>query len=109
MPTTMQISGARRSSKRKGPIGLAKSYQLTEITPAFLAYVSVVVRILVYNLCVVSRLFGPQVRFSLSSEDTFNDTGSGFNYIQFYNQIREYLESPKFKPAASTLMAWWNQ
>jgi hypothetical protein len=41
---TVQVSGACGSSKRRGPIGIAKSYQLTEVTPAFLAYVAVVVR-----------------------------------------------------------------
>jgi hypothetical protein len=33
-----------RGHRRSGPIGIAKSYDLKEVTPAFLAYVAVVVR-----------------------------------------------------------------
>lgn len=87
-----QVSGARgHTSKRRGPIGIAKTYQLTEVTAPFIAYVAVV------------------VRHSITSDEVFSDTCSGFNYVEFYDQIREFLESPKFERFAAALIEWWNE
>lgn len=58
----MQVSGARRTGKKKGTIGLAKSYQLSEITPAFLAYVAVVVCLdfaLLFVILILNSSSGP--------------------------------------------------
>ncbi|QRW24743.1 hypothetical protein RhiXN_11655 [Rhizoctonia solani] len=76
---------------KQGRKGIAHKYQLVVITPALLAYAAVV------------------LRFSLSSETHFNDTGGTFNYIDFYNQIRRYLESPKYQKTNKILLAWWNK
>ncbi|KAG9076291.1 hypothetical protein FRC06_009585 [Ceratobasidium sp. 370] len=65
-----------RGHRRRGPIGIAKSYDLTAVTPAFLAYVAVV------------------LRHALTADETFGDSCGGFNYIDFYEQIRDYLERP---------------
>ncbi|CAE6371124.1 unnamed protein product [Rhizoctonia solani] len=79
------------NAAKQGRKGIAHKYQLGVITPAFLAYAAVV------------------LRFSLSSEAHFNDTGGTFNYVDFYNQIRCYLESPKYEKTNKILLAWWNK
>lgn len=90
--TTTRVGGARgHSIKRRGTIGIAKSYQLTEVTAPFIAYVAVV------------------VRHSLTSDEVFSDTCSGFNYVEFYDQIREFLESPRFEQISAALIEWWNE
>ncbi|KAG9089393.1 hypothetical protein FRC06_001568 [Ceratobasidium sp. 370] len=90
MPSTVQTSGAR-GQKRRGPIGLAKTYQLTEVTPGFIAYVA----------CIT--------RHALTSEDLFTESCAGFSYVDFYNEIREFLEDPKFAHWTRGLMDRWNK
>ncbi|KAB5588005.1 hypothetical protein CTheo_8553 [Ceratobasidium theobromae] len=70
--------------------GIGAKYQLTQVTPAFLAYIAVL------------------VRFTLSSEDTFSDDGGTFNYIDFYSQLRNFLERPQFNRCTKVLLEWWN-
>ncbi|KAF8672245.1 hypothetical protein RHS04_07821 [Rhizoctonia solani] len=91
-PSTNQVSGARGSTfkRSKGMIGLAKSYNLTWVTPAFIAYIAVV------------------VRHSLTTDATFSEICGGFNYGIYYNKIREYLEAPQFAGRAKVLLDWWN-
>ncbi|KAF8684064.1 hypothetical protein RHS04_01570 [Rhizoctonia solani] len=90
--STTQVSGARGCSfkRSKGSIGLAKAYNLTKVTPAFIAYVAVV------------------VRHSLTTETYFSEICGGFNYGDYYNQIREFLEAPKFASRSKVLLEWWN-
>ncbi|KDN34784.1 hypothetical protein RSAG8_12157, partial [Rhizoctonia solani AG-8 WAC10335] len=85
-------SDSRRQVRKDVSIkGIVHKYQLGVITPVFLAYAAAV------------------LRFSLSSEAHFNDTGGTFNYIDFYNQIRCYLESPKYEKTNKILLAWRNK
>ncbi|CCO34067.1 hypothetical protein RSOLAG1IB_09363 [Rhizoctonia solani AG-1 IB] len=81
----------RPGAVRRGRKGIAAKYQLTHITPQFLAYVAVV------------------TRFAVSAEEVFSDDGGVFNYIDFYDQVREYLEAPRFQVQAQVLIAWWNR
>ncbi|KEP45216.1 hypothetical protein V565_301380, partial [Rhizoctonia solani 123E] len=80
----------RPGAVRRGRKGVAAKYQLTHITPRFLAYVAVV------------------TRFAVSAKETFSDNSGSFNYIDFYNQVCEYLEAPWFQAQAQVLIAWWN-
>ncbi|GAB1526439.1 hypothetical protein RhiTH_009606 [Rhizoctonia solani] len=79
--STTQISGAR----------LAKVYNLTKVTPAFIAYVAVV------------------VHHALTTEAIFSEICGGFNYGVYYNQIRTFLEAPRFASRAKVLLDWWNK
>ncbi|CAE6538192.1 unnamed protein product [Rhizoctonia solani] len=81
----------RPGNVRRGRKGIAAKYQLTHITPRFLAYVAVV------------------TRFAVSAEEVFSDDGGIFNYIDFYDQVCEYLEAPRFQAQAQVLVAWWNR
>ncbi|KAG9120844.1 hypothetical protein FRC07_003498 [Ceratobasidium sp. 392] len=84
--------GARgRSSRHRGLIGIAKAYNITEVTPAFIAYV-----------CVVTR-------HSLTSDEQFAEVCSGFNYVEFYNQVRGFLEKPQYERWSRELINWWNE
>ncbi|CEL56595.1 hypothetical protein RSOLAG1IB_11956 [Rhizoctonia solani AG-1 IB] len=92
--STTQVSGARGSSfnrSRGGIIGIAKAYNLTKITPAFIAYVAVV------------------VHHALTTEDKFSEICGGFNYGVYYVEIRTFLESQKFASRAKVLVDWWNK
>ncbi|QRW23096.1 hypothetical protein RhiXN_08132 [Rhizoctonia solani] len=92
--STTQISGARGCSfkrSRGGIIGLAKVYNLTKVTPAFIAYVAVV------------------VHHALTTEAIFSEICGGFNYGVYYNQIRTFLEAPRFASRAKVLLDWWNK
>ncbi|KAG9121759.1 hypothetical protein FRC07_002154 [Ceratobasidium sp. 392] len=82
--------GHRRAAKSRGPIGLAKRYDMTEVTIPFIAYVTVV------------------VRHSLTSDKEYSDDASGFDYELFYNEIREYLEDPKHTRVAALVIKLWN-
>ncbi|KAG9095006.1 hypothetical protein FRC06_010237 [Ceratobasidium sp. 370] len=84
-------STSARGNRRRGTIGLAKSYQLTAVTTAFIAYVAVV------------------VRHALTSDEFFSENCGGFDYIEFYTQIREYLEAPKYRRRSAELLKWWNE
>ncbi|KAG9073540.1 hypothetical protein FS749_015027 [Ceratobasidium sp. UAMH 11750] len=90
IPGTGNSTGTR-GKRRRGTIGLAKSYQLTEVTPAFIAYVAVV------------------VRHALTSDEFFSENCGGFDYIEFYTEIREYLEAPKYRRRSAELLKWWNE
>ncbi|KAB5589709.1 hypothetical protein CTheo_6846 [Ceratobasidium theobromae] len=51
-----------------------------------------------------------QVRFALSSEDTFSDDDGGtFNYTDFYAQFCKFLETPKYRSCTKRLLEWWNK
>ncbi|KAJ1300840.1 hypothetical protein OPQ81_002480 [Rhizoctonia solani] len=76
---------------RQGRRGIAAKYQLMHIMPQFLAYVAVV------------------TRFAVSAEEVFSDDGGVFNYIDFYDQVCEYLEAPRFQAQAQVLIAWCNR
>ncbi|CAE6445394.1 unnamed protein product [Rhizoctonia solani] len=76
--------------QRRGLIGLAKIYKLTEVTPAFIAYVAVV------------------TRHSLTSDGDFHEVCGGFDYVEFYNQVREFLEKPQYVQWSATLVQFWN-
>ncbi|KAG8704511.1 hypothetical protein FRC11_009823, partial [Ceratobasidium sp. 423] len=89
--SVLPSTSARPNAAKQGRKGIAHKYQLGVVTPSFLAYTAVV------------------LRFALSSETHFNDTGGTFNYIDFYNQIRCYLEAPKYQKTNKVLLAWWNK
>ncbi|GAB1526295.1 hypothetical protein RhiTH_009462 [Rhizoctonia solani] len=92
--STTQISGARGCSFKRlrgGIIGLAKVYNLTKVTPAFIAYVAVV------------------VHHALTTKAIFLEICGGFNYGVYYNQIRMFLEAPRFASRAKVLLDWWNK
>ncbi|KDN35425.1 hypothetical protein RSAG8_11602, partial [Rhizoctonia solani AG-8 WAC10335] len=81
----------RPGAVRRGRKGVGAKYQLTHITPRFLAYVAVV------------------TRFAVSAEEAFSDDGGIFNYVDFYEQVCEYFEAPRFQAQAQVLIAWWNR
>ncbi|KAG8704571.1 hypothetical protein FRC08_002167 [Ceratobasidium sp. 394] len=92
MPDTIQAAGgARGHTRRRGPIGLAKKYELTEVTPAFIAYVA----------CVT--------RHALTNEHTFSEVSDGFSYTKFYYQVRGVLEAPKYVRWTKGLVERWNE
>ncbi|KAG9081491.1 hypothetical protein FS749_007622 [Ceratobasidium sp. UAMH 11750] len=70
--------------------GIAKKYNIREVTPAFLVYVAVV------------------VRHALTSDKEYNDTSSGFNYPAFYDSLLNFLKNPKYKAVTKPLIKWWN-
>ncbi|CCO37719.1 hypothetical protein BN14_11878 [Rhizoctonia solani AG-1 IB] len=83
--------GARGSrSKRQNNKGLAKRYRINRVTTSFIAYVAV---------C---------VRYAVTSDTHFNETSDGFNYPDFYDAIKQYLEAPAFASRAASLINWWN-
>ncbi|KAG8726098.1 hypothetical protein FRC10_007461 [Ceratobasidium sp. 414] len=92
MPSTIQATGgAHGHIRRRGPIGIAKKYELTEVTPAFIAYVA----------CVT--------RHALTGEDQFGEVCAGFSYMRFYYLVREFLENPKYERWTAGLMNRWNE
>ncbi|KAF8749207.1 hypothetical protein RHS01_10264 [Rhizoctonia solani] len=109
--STTQVSGARGCSfkRSKGSIGLAKAYNLTKVTPAFIAYVAVVVRLTSIFWFAYSIALSFWIGASLSNNrDLFSEICGGFNYGDYYNQIREFLEAPKFASRSKVLLEWWN-
>ncbi|KAG8767989.1 hypothetical protein FRC12_005898 [Ceratobasidium sp. 428] len=80
-----------RGKRRKGIVGIAKAYQITEVTTAFIAYTAVV------------------VRHALTSDETFSELCGGFDYVEYYTQLREYMDHPRFKRRATVLLAYWNE
>jgi hypothetical protein len=100
--------GRRRMvSKRRGPIGLAKKYAVKEITAPFIAYVVVMVSIPIIADIMISH--GQQVRQALTSDETFQEVCSGFDYTVFYDEVRRFLEEPKYATVSKTLLEWWNR
>ncbi|QRV80199.1 hypothetical protein RhiJN_08214 [Ceratobasidium sp. AG-Ba] len=95
--TRLDVPGAAtahtgtRGKRRRGIIGIAKSYQIAEVTTAFIAYVAVV------------------VRHALTSDETFSENCGGFDYVEYYTQLREFLDAPRFKRRSALLLAWWNE
>ncbi|KAG8794784.1 hypothetical protein FRC12_021707 [Ceratobasidium sp. 428] len=89
--SVIPTASVRPNAVRRGRKGIAAKYQLTKITTAFLAYVAVL------------------TRFALSAEDTFSEDGGTFNYVAFYNELREFLEAAHFQSRAKVLIAWWNK
>ncbi|QRW20061.1 hypothetical protein RhiXN_09036 [Rhizoctonia solani] len=86
-----RVGSRGRSSHHRGLIGIAKSYSITEVNAAFIAYI-----------CVVTR-------HSLTSDEHFSEICAGFNYLEFYNQVREFLEDPKYRRWSKELVEWWNK
>ncbi|KAF8748109.1 hypothetical protein RHS01_11062 [Rhizoctonia solani] len=72
-------------------MSIAKAYNLTKITPAFIAYVAVV------------------VHHALTTEDKFLEICGRFNYGVYYVEICTFLESQKFASRAKVLVDWWNK
>ncbi|KAG9087930.1 hypothetical protein FRC06_002303, partial [Ceratobasidium sp. 370] len=92
MPSTIEASGgARGHIRRRGPIGIAKKYELTQVTPGFIAYVA----------CIT--------RHALTAEDQFSEVCGGFSYIRFYYLVREFLENPKYERWTTALIERWNE
>ncbi|KAG8685544.1 hypothetical protein FRC09_014681 [Ceratobasidium sp. 395] len=89
--SVIPTASVRPNAVRRGRKGIAAKYQLTKVTTGFLAYVAVL------------------TRFALSAEETFSDDGGTFNYIAFYNQLRQFLEAPKYQSRAKALIDWWNK
>ncbi|KAG9118758.1 hypothetical protein FRC07_006564 [Ceratobasidium sp. 392] len=89
--SVLPSTSVRPGAPKRGRKGVATKYHMTKVTPAFLAYVAVI------------------LRFALSSEETFNEDGGTFDYTEFYSQLCEYLESPKFRTKTDTLIDWWNR
>ncbi|KAG8730621.1 hypothetical protein FRC12_020156 [Ceratobasidium sp. 428] len=89
--SVLPSTSVRSGTVRRGRKGVGHKYQMKAVTPAFLAYVAVI------------------LRFALSSEEIFSDDGGTFNYIEFYKQLRQYLEAPKYQNTVKPLLAWWNK
>jgi hypothetical protein len=53
-------------------------------------------------------LFLVQVRHALTSDKEYSDDGSGFDYVLFYNEVREFLEDPKHSPVVKLVLKYWN-
>ncbi|CAE6528442.1 unnamed protein product [Rhizoctonia solani] len=88
----LRISGARgRRSARRAAKGLAKRYQIGQVTTAFVAYVVV---------C---------VRHTLTDDSDFHQVVNGYNYATLYDNIKTYLEAPSFASRAKVLLNYWNQ
>ncbi|CAE6472108.1 unnamed protein product, partial [Rhizoctonia solani] len=49
------------------------------------------------------------VQYALTSDTHFDETCGGFNYLEFYDVIKQYLEAPAFASHAVSLINWWNQ
>ncbi|KAG9083108.1 hypothetical protein FRC06_004694 [Ceratobasidium sp. 370] len=81
----------RPGAPRQGRKGIGSKYELNQVTTGFVAYVAVI------------------LRFALSAEEIFSDDGGSFNYVQFYTELRDYLERPKFKSRANALITHWNK
>ncbi|KAG9082805.1 hypothetical protein FRC06_004854 [Ceratobasidium sp. 370] len=81
----------RPGAPRRGRKGIGSKYELNRVTTGFIAYMAVV------------------LRFALSAEEIFSDDGGSFNYVQFYTELRDYLERPKFKSRADALITHWNK
>ncbi|KAG9089569.1 hypothetical protein FRC06_001485, partial [Ceratobasidium sp. 370] len=91
MPDTIKAAGgARGHTQCRGPIGLAKKYELTKVTPAFIAYVA----------CVT--------RHALTTANNFSEVCDGFSYTKFYYQVRGMLESPKYEHWTKGPIQRWN-
>ncbi|KAG9091085.1 hypothetical protein FRC06_000711 [Ceratobasidium sp. 370] len=92
MPDTIQAAGgARGHVRRRGPIGIAKKYELTEVTLAFIAYVA----------CVT--------RHALTGASNFSEVCDGFSYTKFYYLVRGVLENPKYEHWTKGLVERWNE
>ncbi|KAF8746028.1 hypothetical protein RHS02_01027, partial [Rhizoctonia solani] len=92
--STTQVSRAHGCSfkrSRGGMIGIAKVYNLTKVTTAFVAYVAVV------------------VHHALTTKAIFLELCGGFNYRAYYAQICMFLEAPRFSSCAKVLLDWWNK
>ncbi|KAG8689702.1 hypothetical protein FRC09_012297 [Ceratobasidium sp. 395] len=79
--------GARGKRRSKGLVGIAKTYEITEVTTAFIAYTAVV------------------VQHALTSDRSFSEICGGFDYVEYHNQLREYMDHPRFKRRATVLLA----
>ncbi|KAG8730082.1 hypothetical protein FRC10_003142 [Ceratobasidium sp. 414] len=78
MPETIQAAGgAHGHTRRQGPIGIAKKYELTQVTPAFIAYVT----------CVTQH--------ALTGANNFSEVCDGFSYAKFYYLVCGMLEDLK--------------
>lgn len=80
--------GPDHQSNRKSK---AEVYEMDGVTPGFLAYVAVA------------------VRYTLSSEPTFNLRGGAFNYQRFYQDLVTYLNDPVCKTDTDKLIKWWDK
>ncbi|KAG9083837.1 hypothetical protein FRC06_004352 [Ceratobasidium sp. 370] len=94
--SSVDMDGGARGRRRtvltkRGPIGLAKKYKVKEITAPFIAYVVVM------------------VRQALTSDETFQEVCSGFDYTVFYDEVRQFLEEPKYAVVSKNLLEWWNR
>ncbi|KAG8698494.1 hypothetical protein FRC09_007204 [Ceratobasidium sp. 395] len=91
MPETIDaVGGAQGPTRRRGPIGIAKKYGLTHITPPFIAYTA----------CVT--------RHALTGAKNFSEVCDGFSYTKFYYLIRKILESPKYEHWTKAVIQRWN-
>ncbi|KAG8761982.1 hypothetical protein FRC12_009251 [Ceratobasidium sp. 428] len=88
--TAVGSRGHRRAAKSRSAVGLAKRYEMVEVTTPLIAYVTVV------------------VRHALTSDKDYSDEGSGFDYELFYNEIREFLEDPKHARITAKIVKLWN-
>ncbi|KAG9080320.1 hypothetical protein FRC06_006788 [Ceratobasidium sp. 370] len=92
MPATIEAAGGVRGhTQRHGPIGLAKKYELTEVTLVFIAYIT----------CVT--------RHALMTVNNFSEVCDGFRYTKFYYQVCGMLESPKYECWTKGLIQRWNE
>ncbi|KAG8793421.1 hypothetical protein FRC12_002796 [Ceratobasidium sp. 428] len=92
IPSALWTGGARgHTKKRRGPTGVAKSYQMTEVTTGFIPYIA----------CVT--------RHALTSDEVFSEVCGAFSYVDFYWQIRSFLEDPKFAGWTRGLLDRWNE
>ncbi|KAG8701061.1 hypothetical protein FRC11_012467 [Ceratobasidium sp. 423] len=48
------------------------------------------------------------VRHLLTSDGEFHEICSRFDYIDFYNRVREFLEKPQYGQWSAALVQYWN-
>lgn len=83
---------------------------IDSISPALIAYISVLVSpSLTKHRCMISDT-GGQIRSALSSEPRFDvsDHAHIFDYVAFYDYIVEYF-AKEADGHGKTALDWWNQ
>ncbi|KAG8793968.1 hypothetical protein FRC12_001027 [Ceratobasidium sp. 428] len=90
-PGAVATHTGARGKRRRGMTGIAKAYQITGVTTAFMAYTAVA------------------VRHALTSDEVRSEKCGGFDYVEYYTQLREYLDAPRFQRRSAVLLAWWNE
>jgi hypothetical protein len=85
---------------------------LREVTPRSIAYIAVQVCTIISSRSLFLNNFAYQVRFALSSLNSWNEVDADFSHRDFYNAIVDYFEVPTGRVAqrnSTELLRWWNK